>query len=410
MTDDSVCGWPTLVFRKHTDHAEKRNMNLANEKLTLLPLLNYYFYPTWLKKYRHHPLKTFLHLLLLTVFTLSCFLTKAQPITGVWKGKIDKKNVELKIIKKGDSLTGTSYYYQSPKHYAKYSIKGYFDDRDNSVIWWDEELIEEKGGSKLFSGKSASAYKSVADFNCPGGTKMYLNGKAALKSDDNEPMKPVDLQKYTEPMFPDEWDYVINNYTAGANDPKLIDSISQLAYAKPIYTPTSPVEKMQPKPISKPALKPTDRKASAPLPEKKQEITRQQIPEIKTTAPTLSLTNEQKFVTRSKQVVMEIPLSGDSIELSFYDNAIVDGDSIAIFLNNQLMAEHILLTEKAYVIKLAVNDLQESNELVMVAENLGSIPPNTSLMMAYVDGKRYEARLESSEQSSAMIRFVRKQL
>lgn len=278
------------------------------------------------------------------------------------------------------------------------------------MIWWDEELIEEKGGSKLFSGKSASAYRSVADFNCPGGTKMYLNGKAALKSDDNEPMKPVDLQKYTEPMFPDEWDYVINNYTAGANDPKLIDSISQLAYAKPIYTPPSPVEKMQPKPISKPALKPTDRKASAPLPEKKQEITRQQIPEIKTTAPTLSLTNEQKFVTRSKQVVMEIPLSGDSIELSFYDNAIVDGDSIAIFLNNQLMAEHILLTEKAYVIKLAVNDLQESNELVMVAENLGSIPPNTSLMIAYVDGKRYEARLESSEQSSAMIRFVRKQL
>ena len=44
----------------------------------------------------------------------------------------------------------------------------------------------------------------------------------------------------------------------------------------------------------------------------------------------------------------------------------------------------------------------------MVAENLGSIPPNTSYMVALVEEKRYEARLESTEGSSAMIRLVRK--
>ena len=108
-------------------------------------------------------------------------------------------------------------------------------------------------------------------------------------------------------------------------------------------------------------------------------------------------------------MVQEIPISGDSIELRFYDNAIVDGDSIAIFLNNRLLDEHIRLAEKAYIMKLAVATLQESNELVMVAENLGSIPPNTALMVAIVDGKRYETRLESTEQSSAVIRFVRKE-
>ena len=54
-----------------------------------------------------------------------------------------------------------------------------------------------------------------------------------------------------------------------------------------------------------------------------------------------------------------------------------------------------------------MSDLQETNELVMVAENLGSIPPNTSFMVAYVDGQRYEARLVSTEGSSAMIRFVK---
>lgn len=43
------------------------------------------------------------------------------------------------------------------------------------------------------------------------------------------------------------------------------------------------------------------------------------------------------------------------------------------------------------------------NELTMVAENLGSIPPNTSYMVALAGDKRYEAKLASTENSSAVI-------
>jgi len=78
------------------------------------------------------------------------------------------------------------------------------------------------------------------------------------------------------------------------------------------------------------------------------------------------------------------------------------------FLNDKLIFEHIRLTEKAYIIKLAVSDLKENNELIMVAENLGSIPPNTSYILAIVGDKRYDAYLASTENSSAMIRFVKK--
>jgi hypothetical protein len=69
-----------------------------------------------------------------------------QQITGVWKGKIDRKKVELKIIQKGDSLTGTSYYYESANSYSRYSIKGYFDPNTNSAVWWDDQLLEERSG------------------------------------------------------------------------------------------------------------------------------------------------------------------------------------------------------------------------------------------------------------------------
>jgi hypothetical protein len=72
----------------------------------------------------------------------------AQQITGVWEGRIDRKKVEVKIILKGDSLTGTSYYYESPDHYRRYSIKGYFDIHTNEAVWWDDQLLAEKSGKK----------------------------------------------------------------------------------------------------------------------------------------------------------------------------------------------------------------------------------------------------------------------
>lgn len=354
-------------------------------------------------------MKIYLRHLLLLAGIIFYSSARAQSITGVWKGRIGHKNVELKIIKKGDSLTGTSYYYQSPNVYRRYSIKGYFDDRDNSVVWWDDQLIDEKNSNKLLTVKNAKPYRSTADFNCPGGANMYLNGKAALKDDEDQPVGPVDLQKFTEHAFNDEWDFVIDNYTVGANDPELIDSIGKLAFIKPEPVTPAPLPEVHPKPSTPAVTKQSNKQVFIPVTTNKPIVasTPEQVKEP--VVNKVPLTNEQKFAARRKQVVQEIPVSGDSIELRFYDNAIVDGDSIAIFLNNRLMAEHILLTEKAYTMKLAVATLQELNELVMVAENLGSIPPNTSLMVAIVDGKRYEARLESTEQSSAVIRFIRQE-
>jgi hypothetical protein len=332
----------------------------------------------------------------------------AQPVTGYWKGKIDRKNVEVKIIKNGDSLTGTSYYYESVNSYRRYSIKGYFDERDNSVVWWDDQLIEEKKGKRLLPAAGAVPYLSTADFNCPGGTKMYLNGNAALKEKKNQPRGPVDLQKYDSPVFNDEWDFVIDTYLVGGNDPDLIDSIGKLAFYKPIPEQKDGIVEEPLKPADKDLVIQTNNPVSIPPVKKKREVkpTTEIITEPVVKTPIESI--KEKFITRSKVILQEIPVSGDSIELRFYDNAEIDGDSISIFLNGKLLYEHIRLTEKAYLIKLAVADLQQSNELIMVAENLGSIPPNTSLMVAMVDGKRYEARLESTEQSSAGIRFIRK--
>src|SRR5215467_452407 len=100
-----------------------------------------------------HAKKIPLFSLFIFICLLSCFTSASgQMITGVWRGKLDKRRVEVKIIQKGDSLTGTSYYYESASNYKRYSIKGYFDADDNSAVWWDDQLIEDKSrGLNLLS-------------------------------------------------------------------------------------------------------------------------------------------------------------------------------------------------------------------------------------------------------------------
>ncbi|MBL7746204.1 MAG: hypothetical protein JNM19_02145 [Chitinophagaceae bacterium] len=348
----------------------------------------------------------------------------AQMITGTWKGKINRQKVEVKIIQQGDSLTGTSYYYESPNNYRRYSIKGYFDPNTNAAVWWDDRLLEEKSGRFSISTPGKMPMLSRADFNCPGGGKMMLDGKAAEKEDDTDIKGEVHLDKSNNRQFEDEWDFVIDNYTVGANDPDIIDSIASLSYrpvaipeppAKPIIAEKpvvteKPVAKATPPPKQDPPVvkttpeKPVEKPAAITPPpaEKPQPVVT--IPE-----PVKQPDIVDKFKARQKVFIKEIPVSGDSIELRFYDNAEIDGDSISLFLNNQLIFSHIRLTANAYVIKLPVSAMNASNELTMVAENLGAIPPNTAYMVAIVKGVRHDAYLSSTEGSSAMIRLLKDQ-
>lgn len=317
-----------------------------------------------------------------------------QIITGVWKGKINKQKAEIKIIQNGDSLTGTSYYYESSNNYRRYSIKGYFDATTNEAVWWDDQLIEERSGRLSTPGKMPLL--SRADFNCPGGGKMMLDGKAG-KIEEENPDGDLHLDKIIEGSFEDEWDFVIDNYLVGSNDPYVIDSISGIAQ-KPVIIETSPVTINPVEPVVKTELPKKESKPVIKAPSKS--------PPVEETFQPLTI--EEKFVTRKKILTTEIPVTGDSVELRFYDNAEIDGDSISLFLNDKLIFQHIRLTGNSYTIKLPVTELNATNELIMVAENLGSIPPNTSYMIAIVGDKRYEARLESTEGSSAMVRFVKK--
>jgi hypothetical protein len=347
-------------------------------------------------------------LLILIAFFVTYTSATAQMITGVWQGQIGtgikSVKMELKLVAKGDSLTGTSYYYSSNGNYTRYSVKGYFDAQSNSVIWWDDELIEQKQEGLRLRNSTSLPMLAEADFNCPGSGKMMLDGKAFQKTNQGEKSE-MHLTKTERVINRDEWDQLITNFTVGGNHPDNITYTENLWKTNKPGNTTPVNENSRATESEKPTL--TRNETTLNKPVKSEQPPANPVTDTdRTTIKSTPVPEIQKrFEERKKVLSLDIPLRGDSIEVSFYDNAEIDGDSISLFLNNKILFEHIRLTEKPYTIKFSVNDLNDENELVMVAENLGAIPPNTSYMIAYINGERISANLESTENSSAMIRL-----
>ena len=113
----------------------------------------------------------------------------------------------------------------------------------------------------------------------------------------------------------------------------------------------------------------------------------------------------QDFKKRKLIVSKQIEVSSDSVRLSFYDNAEVDGDSISVFLNGKLVIAHQELTERAFNVYVQLDTNLETNEVSMFAENLGKYPPNTALMVISDGDKRYETFLSSDFKGNATIRL-----
>ena len=112
-------------------------------------------------------------------------------------------------------------------------------------------------------------------------------------------------------------------------------------------------------------------------------------------------------VLRMRENALEKRIITDAgeIRIDLYDNGEIDGDTVSIYHNNVLLKSRARLTQHPITLRIAINAEQPHHELIMVAENLGSIPPNTSLMVVNVGNNRYEVRISSNEQKNAKVVF-----
>lgn len=112
------------------------------------------------------------------------------------------------------------------------------------------------------------------------------------------------------------------------------------------------------------------------------------------------------FETRRKDIVKTIAIEQPTFHLDFYDNGEIDGDSITVFYNGKVVLSHQRLSDKPISLNLTIDKNAKENIVTMYADNLGTIPPNTALMVVTDGGKRYEVRMESDYGKSGSVIFV----
>jgi len=108
--------------------------------------------------------------------------------------------------------------------------------------------------------------------------------------------------------------------------------------------------------------------------------------------------------TRKIEIVKTLLVDTSKITLELYDNGQVDGDTISIFLNEELILRKKKLSEKPITLDIPV-EADRDYKVILFADNLGSIPPNTALMVVTAGKRKYEIYLSSTEQKSAAVIF-----
>ena len=128
-------------------------------------------------------------------------------------------------------------------------------------------------------------------------------------------------------------------------------------------------------------------------------MTRIQKPAFKPEVPAV-------LIERKLELVKEIKVDTGNLRLDFYDNGVIDGDTISVYVNDMAVVSRKVLATKPITIYVRIDFTKPRQEMIMVGENLGSIPPNTALMIVNADEKRYQVYLTSDNKKNAMVRFI----
>lgn len=351
-------------------------------------------------------------LLFLFLFFVS-FDTWAQPIKGQWRGFFnsagdivqsggDNTEYVLELELKGTKVTGFSYsYFEGRKYYVICSVEGTYYKSTKSIKVtetarikgftppdWSDCLqthiltYEKQGKEERLKGRWGTAPGQLG--SCGFGnttlTRRTLNSNLpyAQKS-------PPSKMGYSKPQE--------NPVARKTDSPK----------PKPTQKTNPPVVK-KPNTPTPPIADPLVVQPPKPVPSSKEPVTVQEQVKQNTTKPAPGI----QFEKRSTDIIKTIEIQEESFRVDLYDNGEVDGDTISLFYNGQLLLSHRRLGLQPITLNLQAKSGKEINELTMYAENLGSIPPNTAVMVVTDGDNRYEVRIASDLKKSGTIRFVHK--
>ena len=352
------------------------------------------------------------------IFVFQAFFSDAQNFTGQWKGGFVDKSVSslswggdrcdyvLDLEVKGKNITGFSYTYftdEGKKYYTICRLTGTADIKKKCIEVKETERTKtnvpnnisnsfqvhkltwrKEGNNEILEGTWIPA--PGQDTKGMGYGSTFL---AKRRLTEILPLVKRDVRKYPVALPDNKASEVAKSNTPLPQKKRGTPLVKTTAKkAIPITEKAVPVIKKDSAVIVKydTAYKPITKTNSSLQKEK--------------SIPT-------DFEKRNNTLLQTVIVEDSSVKIELYDNGEVDGDSISLFYNGRVLLAHKRLTEKPILLNLPVNN-DEENELVMYADNLGTLPPNTALMIVRDGNKRYEVRITSDLKKSGTIRFIHK--
>jgi hypothetical protein len=383
------------------------------------------------------------------LFSFSVF-SSAQDITGIWNGYFisddgGQYKLEFQIkLDPNEGVTGVSYSWGSNiSFYGKATMSGSYDKDGKKFQIQELRTVEVKSFS---GGTCLMKYFFTYDKS---GNEEFLEGTFVGRSEDRKNPKndgewggcgggKVYLRRvqtsefYVEPFLRDR---PKQNTTASVpkKDSSTVTSPPPVKKTTPKTNPstakkippkknpsttkktTPPVKTNQNNSTATSNKKPVTKNSSTTkikpviiAPDSSKRIDTQNKTAI---APVIKNPIEKKIFTpeilktRENELEKSITVNTNEVTIKLYDNGEIDGDSISVFVDKQLKLSHKMLTASPITLTLNFDDNDNEHEVVMVAENLGRIPPNTALMLIYTGDKRYEAQITTNEQKNAVVKF-----
>jgi hypothetical protein len=177
--------------------------------------------------------------------------------------------------------------------------------------------------------------------------------------------------------------------------------------APPKPSPPPPIVKNTPAPKPAPVVpKPTP---APPIPKPAVAPPPPVVARVPKPLPVVAEGSASELSKRSIETIQTVYFKSDSLTLTLYDNGEVDGDTVSVVVNGRVIMGKKGLSTKAITETLYLTpEMGDSLQMIMYAENLGTIAPNTGLLIIQ-DGKdRYEIRFSGDLNKNAAIIFKRR--
>lgn len=326
--------------------------------------------------------------------------SSAQDLTGIWRGYFisedgDHYKLEFQVQQNQTlAVTGVSYSYLDVRFYGKATMTGSYSKSVKKMRIREIKTVEVKsttGGGTCIMNYDLTYSRSGREEFLEG---TYL-GKQEIKSGEN-PFKwgdcgrgVVHLRRVTTSNF-----YVEPFLRKKTLSPPPVKITPR---QNPPEKKSNPIRKEVPQKKKETVVK-------EPMAGKEDSLVKS--PPIKKEVSTPRVTNLPPVLKeRENELMKSLVVRVPEITVKLFDNGTIDDDTISVYMNGRLVLSKKRLTAAPLTIKLRMDDENPEHELVMVAENLGRIPPNTSLMIVEAGDQRFEVRITSTEQKNALVKF-----